>query len=94
MTDAESVLSGYFLCEWIEGWDKPAADLEAQRSLRLLRSLPVEQRMEAMGMDPVETQWVYVDGGGPFAVVEYDVDGYESGPTFWIEADAPQIEAD
>jgi hypothetical protein len=48
---AESVLSGYFLVEWFDNWDVPAADIEAARVLKLLRELPVEQRMTAMGME-------------------------------------------
>lgn len=47
---AESVLAGYFLCEWFEDWDTVEADNTARFVLKLLRELPVEQRMEAMGM--------------------------------------------
>lgn len=57
VTTARDALVAWFLHEWWEDTDVPAAELDADHLLTLLRALPVDQRMEAMGMERVTYGW-------------------------------------
>jgi hypothetical protein len=77
----EAALDAWFLHEWWEDWDTVEAQGTTDKVLALLRSLPVEQRMEAMGME----RWVMPD-----AVYEElwpdDREAVQKFPTLYREA--------